>query len=226
MDDFNSENNIFYGAAAGKVGEWHSEALDDRTSTSKTAEAFERFVKNVAGIEIGSDKQVGLTLEGAAGSFFVSDFGDDSGVELHFAINEPVGMVCADLVDDGVDSVEVGIFTAGAVSGVREHGDFGLFVVVGYECGSRIFDDGVELVGIGKFIDATVSENEMFASRFFTHEAAGEILGSKREMIFAGEKNVAGRIIDTREERISGAGIQNFNGVGKVGGFDKLEVWK
>ena len=84
-------------------------------------------------------------------------------------------MIFADFCDDGVDFFEVGIFAAGALGGIGEHGDFGLFPVVGLESFGGIFDDAVEFVGVGEFVDATVGEDKMLAFPL-ANEATGEKL--------------------------------------------------
>ena len=79
------------------------EALDNRAGTGEAAEALERFVEEVAGVEIGSDENVGLAFDGAGGEFFGGNLGVDGGVELHFAVDEPVGVILSDLIDNEVD---------------------------------------------------------------------------------------------------------------------------
>ena len=83
-------------------------------------------------------------------------------------------MIFTDLVNNEVDFGEVGIFAAGAVSGVGKHGDDGLIVGVVLVGGGGVFDDGVELVFVGEFVDAAVSEGENLAV-FLADEAAGEV---------------------------------------------------
>ena len=52
-------------------------------------------------------------------------------------------MVFADFVDDEMDFFEVGIFAAGTVGRVGEHGDFRLEASISLESLGGIFDDSV-----------------------------------------------------------------------------------
>ena len=92
--------------------------MDDGAGDGETAELLEGFVKDVAGIEVGSDEDVGLTLQGTIRDFFGGDCGIDGGVELHFAVDKPVGMTFTNFVDNKMDFNEVGIFAARAVGRV------------------------------------------------------------------------------------------------------------
>ncbi len=78
-----------------------------------------------------------------------------------------------DLVDAGVDFVEIGVFTAGAVGGVGKHGDFGLVaseIMIG---GGSVFDNSVELLLCGGFVDTAVGESE-YLIVFLANKTAGE----------------------------------------------------
>ena len=83
-------------------------------------------------------------------------------------------MILLDLFDNEIDFVEIGVFTAGAIGGVGEHGDFGLIIGVILESGGGVFDDYVELFFRREFIYATVGESENLVA-FFADEAAGKI---------------------------------------------------
>ena len=104
--------------------------MDDGAGDAEVGELLERFVEDVAGVQVGSDEDVGVALDGGGGEFLAADVGVDGAVELHLAVNEPVGVVVADFVDDEVDFVEIGVLAAGAVGGVGEHGDAGLLLIV------------------------------------------------------------------------------------------------
>ena len=66
-----------------------------------------------------------------------------SSVELKFAVDEPVGMIFGDLLDDVVSLVGVGIFAARTVGGVGKESDFGLMASVDLKCLCGVFDDSV-----------------------------------------------------------------------------------
>ena len=140
--------------------------MDDRAGDGKTGKLFERFIEDVAGVEVGGDEDVGTALEDATRGLFKGDVRVDGGIELHFAVDEIVGVGLADVVDGKSDFFEVGVFTTGAVGRVREHGDAGLFVVVGDEGSGGVFDDSAELFFGGLFVDAAVGDSEMVIATF------------------------------------------------------------
>ncbi len=70
----------------------------------------------------------------------MADVGVDSSVELHFAVDEPVGMIISDFVDTIVNFVEIGIFATATIGGIREQGNFGLLSREGGESIGGIFD--------------------------------------------------------------------------------------
>ena len=53
---------VFNSAATGKIGERTVETLDNGAGYVEATELFERFVENVAGIEVGGNKNVSLAL--------------------------------------------------------------------------------------------------------------------------------------------------------------------
>ena len=162
-------------AAAREVGERRDESLQYGAGASEAAETLEGFIKNIAGVEVGGDKDVGGAHDRAAGYLFGSDGRIDGGVKLHLAVDEPVRVGVPDSLDDGVGFVEVGIFAAGAVGGVGKHSDSRLLIIVGFVSLGGVFDDAVELVLGRLLIDAAVSDDEMLPWSF-ADEAAGEIL--------------------------------------------------
>ena len=165
---------VFNSAAAREVGERTVETLDNGAGYVEATELFERFVENIAGIEVGGNKNVSLALQGTFGGFLGGDFRINRGVKLHFAINNPVGVILLDLFDDEMDFVKIGIFAAGAIGGVGEHGNLGLTTSVVLEGDGGVFDDYVELFLCGEFIYTAVSESENLVA-FFADEAAGKI---------------------------------------------------
>ena len=132
--------------------------MNDGAGDGEFAKLFEGFVEDVAGIEIRSDEDVGFPFYGALWSFLASDGGIHGSVELHFAVDEPIGMVLFDLVDDVMNLVEVRVFSAGTIGGVGKHGDAGLGIGEGSESDGGIFDNDVELFFGRDFVDAAVGE--------------------------------------------------------------------
>ena len=148
--------------------------MNNGAGHGKTAEALQSFVKNVAGIEVGDDEDVGLTSQGARWSLLGGDFGAGSGVELHFAVDEPIGVVSANLLDDGGDFVEVGVLAAGAVGGVGKHGDFGLLVEINFVSSGGVLYDSVELLFARLLVDTAVGEGKVGAVFALTDKTARE----------------------------------------------------
>ena len=62
------------------------------------------------------------------------------------------------LGNSGADFIEVGILAAGAVGGIRKHGDAWSGVGVGLESLGGVFDNSDELLGGGLFVDAAIGE--------------------------------------------------------------------
>lgn len=144
---------------------------------------------------------------------------------MHFSVDETIGMVGFNTVDDGGDFGKVGVFTAGTVGRVRKHGDARLLTVENFESLGGVFDNGVELLGVGLFVDATIGEDEMDIGAF-TNETTREIRGFQGDLIFAGEDDVAGRVIKAGDKGIGGAGFQELYGGVEVGSGEKFDVVK
>lgn len=97
------EEDVGDGAAARKVGDGEVEALEDGAGDGKTGELLEGFVKDIAGIEVGGDEDVGLagdmgevgiirwSVSGPFGGLFGGDGRVEGGVELHFAVDKESG---------------------------------------------------------------------------------------------------------------------------------------
>ena len=201
--------------------------MDNWAGNGEAAELFERFVEDIAGIEVGSDENIGTPLQRTFGSLFGGDSGIYSGVELHLAVDEPIGVGLPNLIDDLVDFGEIRVFATGAIGGVGKHGDLGLLVVINLESGGSVLDDGVELFSGGEFVDATVGKGEVLCvvwSIAFTDETAGEIFGFKREVVFVSEEDVTRRIVEAGNHRVGISLAQYFGGVIKTISGDKLEV--
>ena len=84
-------------------------------------------------------------------------------------------MVLTDSFDDRMYFFEVRVLTTGAIGGVGEHGDFWLIVSIGFVGGGGIFDDAVEFISIGLFVNATIGNSENLVL-FLTDETAREEL--------------------------------------------------
>lgn len=132
------------GAAAREVSKGNLKSLNHGAGDSEATETFEGFVEDVAGIKVWGDKDIGVAFDGGGREFFGGNVWVDSGVELHFAVYYPIWVGLANLVDDVVDLLEVGVFATGAISRVREHGDFGCGASISLESIGGVFDDDVE----------------------------------------------------------------------------------
>lgn len=159
--------------------------MNHGASDGETAELFERFVEDVAGIEIWSDENVGVSLQGAVWGFLGCYLWVDGGVELHFAVDDVIWVGLFDFIYDVVDFVEIRVLAAGAVSGVGKHGDFGLLASVFNEGCGGIFDDGVQLFGCGLFVDAAIGDGDDLVI-LFANKTAGEIGGFERKVSLVG----------------------------------------
>ena len=105
-----------------------------------------------------------------------------------------------------MDFFKVGVFAAGAVSGVGEHGDSGLVIgIFEKSCGS-VFDDGVKLLLGRGFIDTAIGEGDD-AIAFFANKTAREISRFERKVVFVGEKDIARRVVKARNH---GVGCSSF----------------
>ena len=65
--------------------------MTKRTHRLETAEPFGVFIVAVARVEIGEDHDVGMPCDGRTGCFARSHFGNDSRVELKFAVGKNIG---------------------------------------------------------------------------------------------------------------------------------------
>ena len=142
---------------------------------------------------------------------------------MHFAVDEPVGVVLADFFDDRMDFVEVGVFATRAVGGVGKHGDFRLSIGVCFKRKSGVFDDGVELVLAGLLINATVGKGEDLVA-FLANEATGKILRLERNVIFESNENIARGIIKTGNHGIYLAGLDKCGCGIEIWGVDKFYI--
>ena len=131
-----------------------------------------------------------MALEGGIWSLFSGDGRINGGVELHFPVNEPVGVIGFDFIDDKMDFFEIRIFATGTISRVGKHGYFGLKPGVVFESFGSVFDDGIEFFGIGLFVDAAISDsNDMIA--FLADKTTRKEIRFKREMILVSKKDIA-----------------------------------
>lgn len=98
----NSEEDIPWSATAREVGDRVIEALEDGAGGVEAADLLEGFVEKITGVEVGGDEDVGLTgdggeigiirwsADGPFGGLFGGDGRTESGVELHFAVDEEI----------------------------------------------------------------------------------------------------------------------------------------
>ncbi len=162
---------------------------------------FHGLVEDVAGVEVWCDKDVGVAGDWGAGDFFLANFGVDGGIELHFAVDEPICVIFADFVDDGIDFRKIGIFATRTFGGIREHRDAWSVIKICFVSFGGVFDDSVELLFGGELIDATVGYDEGLVA-LFTDKTTREKLRTEGDMCFAGEEDVARGKIETRNETI------------------------
>ena len=75
-------------AAAGEVVDRFFEALEDWAESLGAGEAFDEFVSDVSGFEIGENENVGVALDLGFRAFLGGDGGDEGGVDLDFAVDD------------------------------------------------------------------------------------------------------------------------------------------
>lgn len=74
-EDFDGEGDIVGGAAARKVRDERVETLEKGAGDGKSADLLESFVEEVAGVEVGSDEDIGAASDGGIGEFVMGDVG-------------------------------------------------------------------------------------------------------------------------------------------------------
>ena len=115
-----------------------------------------------------------MACDGAIREFFLGDCRVYGDVELHLAVDEPVCVAGANLINDKMVLVEIGVFAAGAHGRIREQCDVRCGAEVS-EMGPRgVLDDGVELLGGGLLVDAAIGNSEAGAVGTSTNETTRE----------------------------------------------------
>ena len=99
-------------ASSRKVVDWFRESLTDRSYRFGVAETLNEFVADIAGLEVGEDKNIGATRDAALGSFELADVRHERGVELELAVNEEVGMKLVEHFGGVNDLLHVGMMGA------------------------------------------------------------------------------------------------------------------
>ena len=84
-------DNIFRRAAAREIIGWASEALQDWPDGGCASRAFDEFVRDVAGVEIGEYQHIGAAGNRRAGRLGGTDGGHDGSIGLQFAVNQKLG---------------------------------------------------------------------------------------------------------------------------------------
>lgn len=96
------------------------EALENRAGDGEAGDLFENFVDEVARVEVGGDKDIGLPGDlagfgvGSGLAFVSTDTRIDGGVELHFSGNENIALL--EGREGFVDEVNGGVFATAAES--------------------------------------------------------------------------------------------------------------
>lgn len=198
--DGGDSDDIVNGAAAAEVIDRLGAALEKRAVGLSFGEALGELIRNVTGIEIGENEDVGFAGDGATGGFFRADGGNNGGVGLELAINHEMGRTLFDDVRSSDDFVNDGIFAA-AFGGEGEHGDNGLDADEG-AAGFRGDDGDVgELFSRGIRYDAAIGIDEhavvaVGAIGDDHEEATGESLdaGFSFEDVEGGADSVGGAV--------------------------------
>lgn len=134
-------------------------------------------------------------------------------------------MIGSDLADDVMGFGEVGIFAAGAVGRVGKHGDFWLTIGVFGESSGGVFDNGIELLLSWLFVDAAVGEGEDLVA-FLANEAAREVFGFERKMVFVGEENIARSVVEAGNHGIGFVVYQHSDGVIEIVGGEEFDIFE
>ncbi len=161
---FDGEEDVFFGGAAGEVGNRKIEALEDGAGDGEASDLLEGFVDEVARVEIRGDEDVGATGNGGVGRFFLTDTRVDGGVELEFAVDEDLlilgegGIFRRDDFFDGAELFERFVGAAATESGERKQGDARL-VAYDFAIGlGGLADDFGELLGGRIFAGGHIGE--------------------------------------------------------------------
>lgn len=84
----------------------------------EAGDVLEGFVEDVAGIEVRDDEDISVTSDRGVGEFLLRDGGIDGSVELHFAIEENLGIL--KLLADGLHEFNCVVVSAAAKSRERK----------------------------------------------------------------------------------------------------------
>lgn len=227
-EDCDSPGDVVDVAAARKVGDDVVEALQDGAGDGEAGDLFEDFVDQVAGIEVGSNEDVGLAGDrvgfgvGSRLALAETDTRVDGGVELHFSGDEHIAII--ERPKSFLDNVNRGVLAATTKSGEGEQGDAGL---VGKEfLGGSIglLDDFAELIGARMLTGGHVGKKIKFGIAAHDGEAGESLIrvisfgvGRHCEVVAAGEDNVASGMLDAGNHSVSGASLDHLAGSAEVG---------
>ncbi len=169
-------------AAAGEVVDRFFEALEDWAESLSAGEAFDEFVSDVSGFEIGENENVGVALDLGFGAFLGGDGRDKGGVDLDFAVDDEVWLEFSGYLKGLADFFAVFFF---AECGEREEGDF--WFDAEFLGGLGAVDGNMgEFFGSWVDVDGAIGEEK---EAFFEnhHEEAGDFVE-----FFAGAKDFEG----------------------------------
>src|SRR5699024_8009298 len=110
------------GRATGQVVDRLVQALQNRSDRQGVRRALHRLVGDVSTVQVGEDEDVGLARHVRFRHLLLANGGDGSGVELQWAVQLQVRVVCLRLLDGGGDGLDVLARTGGA-GGVGQHRD-------------------------------------------------------------------------------------------------------
>lgn len=227
-EDFDSPGDVAGGATAREVRDDVVEALENWAGDGEASDLFEDFVDEVARVEVGGDEDIGLPGDlagfGVGGrlAFVSADTGIDGGVELHFSGDKDITLLkdCEGFVDE----VDSGVFATAAESREGKHGDAGLVREKLPSGGVSLFNNFAELVGIWVLASGHVGQKVdigIAAHDGETRESLVRLIrfgvGGHREVVAAGEDDVAGRMLDAGNHGIGGAILDHFAGGVEVG---------
>lgn len=197
--------DVHGGASAGEVVDSTVKTLQDRTDGGSTTDALCDLVGDVAHLEVGEDKDIGVTGHLTTGSLELSDGGIEGGIDLELAVDLQLGSDLAGVLhslDHEVDLLVLGT----ALGGEGGEGDLGIHTEDRLCCLGRGDGDLSELLLIRRDHDAAVGKDE---------ESVGAVL--RRDLVIHLDDEAAAHSLDT------GGGAKDLQGGadGVAGGVDR-----
>ena len=195
-------------AAAGEVVDRGVQTQQNGSIGVKAAQALGNLITNVARINVGENKGVGIAGHGRAGELELAHGGGDGGVELHLAVDGQVGGGSLGL-GAGVAHLVHSVTLAGALGGVAQVGHLGVNAE-GFGALGALQADLHQLVLRGVDVDGAVAhgQHSVVAHALADHNEAGGddfILGLGLDELQGGADGVGGGVGGAAQQTVGHA---------------------